>query len=119
MDLVDATVVGIAAPSITAALCGGSGTIQWIAAGYTLALAAGLVTGGRLGWSPIRSPAPTAPDGRTGRHAARPGRARPARVPAGAEPRAGVGSVDAGMLAAALPVGSFRGTHGHPKAVTS
>ena len=49
MDLIDATVVGIAAPSITADLGGGGVTIQWIAAGYTLAYAVGLVTGGRLG----------------------------------------------------------------------
>lgn len=49
MDLIDTTVVGIAAPSITADLGGGGSTIQWIAAGYTLAYAVGLVTGGRLG----------------------------------------------------------------------
>lgn len=49
MDLLDAAVVGIAAPSIRADLGGDGATIQWIAAGYTLALAVGLVTGGRLG----------------------------------------------------------------------
>ncbi len=49
MDLIDATVVGIAAPSITRGIGGGEATIQWIAAGYTLAYAAGLITGGRLG----------------------------------------------------------------------
>jgi EmrB/QacA subfamily drug resistance transporter len=49
MDLLDATVVGIAAPSIRADLGGDGATIQWIAAGYTLAFAVGLVTGGRLG----------------------------------------------------------------------
>ncbi|GAY08132.1 MFS transporter [Pseudonocardia sp. N23] len=49
MDLLDATVVGIAAPSIQRELGGGATTIQWIAAGYTLAYAVGLVTGGRLG----------------------------------------------------------------------
>ncbi|GAA3885835.1 hypothetical protein GCM10022243_58310 [Saccharothrix violaceirubra] len=49
MDLLDATVVGVAAPSIQADLGGGSTTVQWIAAGYTLAFAVGLITGGRLG----------------------------------------------------------------------
>lgn len=49
MDLLDATVVGIAAPSIRAELGGDGTTIQWVAAGYTLAFAVGLITGGRLG----------------------------------------------------------------------
>ena len=49
MDVVDGTVVGIAAPSIRAELGGGGDVIQWVAAGYTLAFAAGLITGGRLG----------------------------------------------------------------------
>lgn len=49
MDLLDATVVGIAAPSITRDIGGDGATIQWIAAGYTLAYAVGLITGGRLG----------------------------------------------------------------------
>ncbi|WP_026424225.1 MFS transporter [Actinokineospora inagensis] len=49
MDLLDATVVGIAAPSIQQHLGGGSTMIQWVAAGYTLAFAVGLITGGRLG----------------------------------------------------------------------
>ena len=49
MDLIDGTVVGIAAPSIRADLGGDGATIQWIAAGYTLAFAVGLITGGRLG----------------------------------------------------------------------
>ncbi|PPK66405.1 MFS transporter [Actinokineospora auranticolor] len=49
MDLLDATVVSIAAPSIQQHLGGGSTMIQWVAAGYTLALAVGLITGGRLG----------------------------------------------------------------------
>jgi EmrB/QacA subfamily drug resistance transporter len=49
MDLIDGTVVGIAAPSITADLGGDGAVIQWIAAGYTLAFAVGLITGGRLG----------------------------------------------------------------------
>jgi EmrB/QacA subfamily drug resistance transporter len=49
MDLIDGTVVGIAAPSIRADLGGGDTMIQWVAAGYTLAFAVGLITGGRLG----------------------------------------------------------------------
>lgn len=49
MDLLDATIVGVAAPSIRADLGGDGTTIQWIAAGYTLAFAVGLITGGRLG----------------------------------------------------------------------
>jgi EmrB/QacA subfamily drug resistance transporter len=49
MDLTDGTVVNIAAPSIRADLGGTFTAIQWIAAGYTLAFAVMLITGGRLG----------------------------------------------------------------------
>ena len=49
VDLLDATVVNIAAPSIHRALGGSESMIQWIGAGYTLAFAVMLVTGGRLG----------------------------------------------------------------------
>ncbi|MFD6078750.1 MFS transporter [Streptomyces hydrogenans] len=49
MDLVDATIVNIAIPSIEDDLGAGFGAIQWITAGYALAFAAGLITGGRLG----------------------------------------------------------------------
>lgn len=49
MNLLDSTVGNIAAPSIRADLGGSLTTLQWIAAGYTLALAVGLLTGGRLG----------------------------------------------------------------------
>ncbi|MEV8512439.1 MFS transporter [Dactylosporangium sp. NPDC051484] len=49
MDLLDATIITIAGPSIRADLGGGTGFLQWLAAGYTLAFAIGLVTGGRLG----------------------------------------------------------------------
>jgi EmrB/QacA subfamily drug resistance transporter len=49
MNLLDSTVSNIAAPSIRADLGGSSSTLQWIAAGYTLALAVGLLVGGRLG----------------------------------------------------------------------
>ncbi|WP_128980531.1 MFS transporter [Streptomyces roseicoloratus] len=49
MDLVDATIVNIAIPSIERDLGASFGAIQWITAGYALAFAAGLITGGRLG----------------------------------------------------------------------
>jgi EmrB/QacA subfamily drug resistance transporter len=49
MDLLDSTVVNIAAPTIRAHLGGAYSTIQWVAAGYTLAFAVMLITGGRLG----------------------------------------------------------------------
>ena len=54
MDLLDATVIAVAGPSIRADLIGarttgGTAFLQWLAAGYTLAFAVGLVTGGRLG----------------------------------------------------------------------
>ncbi|MFE3018171.1 MFS transporter [Streptomyces sp. NPDC059256] len=49
MDLVDVTIVNIAIPSIERDLDASFGAIQWITAGYALAFAAGLITGGRLG----------------------------------------------------------------------
>ncbi|MEV0715158.1 MFS transporter [Asanoa sp. NPDC050611] len=49
MDLLDALVTTIAGPTIRADLGAPESTIQWLAAGYTLAMAVGLVTGGRLG----------------------------------------------------------------------
>lgn len=49
MDLVDATIVNIAAPSIHADLGGSTTGMQWMLAGYTLAFAVGLITFGRLG----------------------------------------------------------------------
>jgi len=49
MNLLDSTVGSVAAPSIRADLGGSLSTLQWIAAGYTLALAVGLLTGGRFG----------------------------------------------------------------------
>ena len=49
MNLLDSTVVNVAAPAIRADLGGSYAHLQWIAAGYTLALAVGLLTGGRLG----------------------------------------------------------------------
>lgn len=49
LNLLDSTVSIIAAPSIQADLGGSATTLQWIAAGYLLALAVGLLVGGRLG----------------------------------------------------------------------
>ncbi|MDT0445216.1 MFS transporter [Streptomyces johnsoniae] len=49
MNLLDATVVNVAAPSIQADIGGTETSLQWIAASYTLALAVGLLTGGRFG----------------------------------------------------------------------
>ncbi|MGW0936849.1 MFS transporter [Streptomyces sp. NPDC002666] len=49
MDLVDVTIVNIAIPSIKADTGASFSSIQWITAGYALAFAAGLITGGRLG----------------------------------------------------------------------
>ncbi|MFJ2634940.1 MFS transporter [Streptomyces sp. NPDC087422] len=49
MDLLDATIVGVASPSIQADFGGSSTRIQWIAAAYTLAFAVLMITGARLG----------------------------------------------------------------------
>lgn len=49
MDLLDVTIVNVAIPSIQHDLNAGYSEIQWVAAGYSLAFAAGLITGGRLG----------------------------------------------------------------------
>ncbi len=49
MDLLDATIVNVASPTIHRSLGGTESMIQWIGAGYTLAFAVMLVTGGRLG----------------------------------------------------------------------
>ncbi|MBZ9643664.1 MFS transporter [Streptomyces sp. PSKA30] len=49
MDLVDVTIVNIAIPSIQRNEGASFSQIQWITAGYALAFAAGLITGGRLG----------------------------------------------------------------------
>lgn len=49
MDLLDATIVNVAAPSIHQDLGGGATTIQWLSAGYTLAFAVLLIAGARLG----------------------------------------------------------------------
>ncbi|MEU1627632.1 MFS transporter [Streptomyces sp. NPDC020096] len=49
MDLVDVTIVNIALPSIQRDSGASYSAIQWITAGYALAFAIGLITGGRLG----------------------------------------------------------------------
>lgn len=49
MNILDSTIVNVAAPAIRQDLGGTYASLQWIAAGYTLALAVGLLTGGRLG----------------------------------------------------------------------
>ena len=49
MDLLDGTIVNVAAPSISSDLGASTTALQWIVGGYALALAVGLVLGGRLG----------------------------------------------------------------------
>ncbi|MEU0029770.1 MFS transporter [Streptomyces sp. NPDC006335] len=49
MNLLDATIMTVAAPVIRADLGGPASTIQWFSAAYTLPFAVFLITGGRLG----------------------------------------------------------------------
>ncbi|MEW2253444.1 hypothetical protein ACFW6K_25590 [Streptomyces sp. NPDC058733] len=49
LDLLDATITNIAAPTITADLGGGAALVKWLGAAYALALGVLLVPGGRLG----------------------------------------------------------------------
>ena len=49
MNLLDSTIVNIAAPSMQRDLGASTSALEWIAAAYTLAIAVGLLTGGRLG----------------------------------------------------------------------
>lgn len=49
MDQLDTTIVNVAGPAVRSDIGGGAGTIQWLVAGYTLAFAVLLITGGRLG----------------------------------------------------------------------
>ena len=49
MDILDTTIVNVAIPSIQANLGASYSAIQWIVAGYALAFALFLITGGRLG----------------------------------------------------------------------
>ncbi len=49
MDLLDATIVSLAAPAIAEDLGASEAALQWTLAGYALAIGAGLITGGRVG----------------------------------------------------------------------
>jgi EmrB/QacA subfamily drug resistance transporter len=49
MDLLDATIVNVAGPSIRRDLGGGPATLQWFGAAYTMTFAVFLITGARLG----------------------------------------------------------------------
>ncbi|PRY45048.1 EmrB/QacA subfamily drug resistance transporter [Umezawaea tangerina] len=49
LDLLDSTVMNVAAPSVRAGLGGGPAALQWLTAGYALAFGVLLVVGGRLG----------------------------------------------------------------------
>ena len=49
MNITDSTIVNVAAPSIQRDLSMSTSALEWIAAAYTLAIAVGLMTGGRLG----------------------------------------------------------------------
>ncbi len=49
MDLLDATIVNVAGPSVRRDLGGGAATLQWLSAAYTLTFAVFLITGARLG----------------------------------------------------------------------
>lgn len=49
MDLLDATIVNVAAPELMRDLGASESALQWMVAGYTLAMGATLITGGRVG----------------------------------------------------------------------
>ncbi|MEV5974246.1 DHA2 family efflux MFS transporter permease subunit [Streptomyces sp. NPDC051921] len=49
LDLLDATITNIAAPTIAADLRGGESLVQWLGASYALSMGVLLVVGGRLG----------------------------------------------------------------------
>jgi EmrB/QacA subfamily drug resistance transporter len=49
LDMIDATVTNIAAPTIVGDIGGGGGLIKWLGASYALAMGVLLVVGGRLG----------------------------------------------------------------------
>ena len=49
MDLIDSTVVNVAAPSIARDFHASSTSLEWILSGYPLAISVGLILGGRLG----------------------------------------------------------------------
>jgi EmrB/QacA subfamily drug resistance transporter len=49
MDLLDGTIVNVAAPTIRQDLHSSASALQWVIGGYALAFAIGLITGARLG----------------------------------------------------------------------
>jgi EmrB/QacA subfamily drug resistance transporter len=49
MDLLDSTIAQVAAPTIRRELGGSYAVVEWVTAAYALAMAVGLLTGGRLG----------------------------------------------------------------------
>src|SRR5436190_23811176 len=49
MDLLDGTIVNVAAPTVRASLHASAAALQWIIGGYALAFAAGVIAGARLG----------------------------------------------------------------------
>src|SRR5271156_1573593 len=49
MDLLDSTIVNVAAPTIRSDLHASASALQWVIGGYALAFAIGLITGARLG----------------------------------------------------------------------
>ena len=49
MDLLDGSIVNVAAPTISSDLHASTAALQWIISGYALAFAIGLLTGARLG----------------------------------------------------------------------
>src|SRR3954451_9179589 len=49
MNILDSTILNVGAPSIQRDLAMSSSALEWIAAAYTLSIAVGLMTGGRLG----------------------------------------------------------------------
>jgi EmrB/QacA subfamily drug resistance transporter len=49
LNILDSTIVNVAAPSIQADLSMSTSALEWVAAAYTLALAIGLMAGARLG----------------------------------------------------------------------
>src|SRR5215470_1856369 len=49
MDLLDSTITQVAEPTIRSELGGSYAVIEWVTAAYALAMAVGLLTGGRLG----------------------------------------------------------------------
>ncbi|MGH3291705.1 MAG: MFS transporter, partial [Trebonia sp.] len=49
MDMLDVSIVNVGVPSIQSGLSANYAAVEWVLAGYTLAFAAGLITGGRIG----------------------------------------------------------------------